>query len=70
MTDLQEKRTWERLGFANALAAADIEAALTPEEAAALPTLRLWQRIGLRHVTLADAVNHNRALHAQKEPIA
>lgn len=50
------RHMWQMCGFHNALAQADAAEALTPAELDAMPTYRLWQRFGLRHVTLADAV--------------
>ncbi len=62
--DRAEREWWLKLGLNNAVRAADLEENLTPEERAAEPLFQQWRRLGLTHVTRADAA---RVMAQQKQ---
>ncbi len=62
---MDDRELWSKLGLHGAVAAYDAERRLTPDEVDAMPTYQLWQRLGLRHVTLADAVAERKRLKGE-----
>lgn len=60
---MDEEKLWQVLGLHNALAQRRAAERLTPEQREAAELLAQWQQMGMRHVTLDDAV---KALREQK----